>query len=87
MTQVRETIFEKIMYYLVIYILPVAFTLYVDYTKCFPYAFARWLWKGTRYQHSPQIHLGFLYGVGLLSCGFLYMLFEYLLKTKKSNTN
>jgi hypothetical protein len=71
------------MYYLVIYIIPIAFVLYVDYTKCFPYNFARWLWKNTRYQNSPHVHDGFLYGVGLLSCGAIYFGLRFLLKKNK----
>jgi hypothetical protein len=87
MLRKSETVFEKIIYYMLIYILPIAYALYVDYTKCFPYSFARWLWKDTRYQNSNQIHLGFLYGAGLVGCGLLYMLSEYLFIKKKSNTN
>jgi hypothetical protein len=66
----------------IIYILPAAFVLYVDYTKCFPYYFARWLWKGTRYQNSPHVHDGFLYAVCLITFGGFYLVLEKLFKSK-----
>jgi hypothetical protein len=64
----------------VIYLLPVAFVLYVDYTKCFPYSIARWLWKGTRHQHSPHVQDGFLYGVGLAISVSIYYSLKFILK-------
>jgi hypothetical protein len=64
----------------VIFVLPAAFVLYVDYKKCFPYDFARWLWKGTRNYNSPHIQDGFLYGVGLALSASLYYGLRFLFK-------
>jgi hypothetical protein len=73
-TNVMSWVIEK----LIIYVLPVAFVLYVDFTQCFPYNFARWLWKGTRHQHSPHVQDGFLYGVGLAMSASLYYGIRFL---------
>jgi hypothetical protein len=78
-TSIRSWLIEKV----VIYVLPVGFVLYVDTTKCFPYNFARWLWKGTKNQQSPHIHDGFLYCVGLAISASIYFSIKFLFKSKR----
>jgi hypothetical protein len=70
---------------IVIYVLPVGFVLNVDATKCFPYNFARWLWKGTKNQYSPHIQDGFLYGVGVAISASIYFFIKFLIKSKRKD--